>query len=368
MFTTGVGIRVHESRGLLNVIISLPDNYREVHVNEFRRYTDGYQPFEEDDSWSFSSLLGGTTTPSYWQNDANNLYGRCATHYRTLGLLGTYNGDSRDETTTPDCSIVPTSYPQSANDARQLYYQFGERWRLDRNHQLPRLFQVDVKPIYDPLSFANPRYEPNFDPWMYSNYSLFESFLFSLEEVKVACQGLPECEADTLNFGRREFGLDTLDFVKKFDPLRERAQTRRSSCGPLVKNRGVLKYPQGNNYLDGVTVTFTCKPEYFLHGDTQRTCINGTWSPGWWAWCRERSEEYALKWMTGILSSVAFLLAIIGIFVMCMAYGRQRQRLFIERKFPQVSFIPDSSTASSPNRPAARSPVADDFKGKQTRV
>lgn len=30
MFTTGVGIRVVESRGLLNVMISLPDNYKEV--------------------------------------------------------------------------------------------------------------------------------------------------------------------------------------------------------------------------------------------------------------------------------------------------------------------------------------------------
>lgn len=58
------------------------------------------------------------------------------------------------------------------------------------------------------------------------------------------------------------------------------------SCGPLQKNDGVLKYPPGNNYLDGVTVTFTCQPDYFLHGDQQRTCINGTWSPGWWAWCR----------------------------------------------------------------------------------
>ncbi len=28
------------------------------------------------------------------------------------------------------------------------------------------------------------------------------------------------------------------------------------SCGPLMKNRGVIKYPQGNNYLDGVTGQF----------------------------------------------------------------------------------------------------------------
>lgn len=32
MFTTGVGIRVQESRGLLNIIVALPDNYHEVHA------------------------------------------------------------------------------------------------------------------------------------------------------------------------------------------------------------------------------------------------------------------------------------------------------------------------------------------------
>lgn len=32
MFTTGVGIRIQESRGILNLMIALPENYKEVSV------------------------------------------------------------------------------------------------------------------------------------------------------------------------------------------------------------------------------------------------------------------------------------------------------------------------------------------------
>lgn len=35
MFTTGVGIRIQEARGLLNVIIALPENYKEIHQVSF---------------------------------------------------------------------------------------------------------------------------------------------------------------------------------------------------------------------------------------------------------------------------------------------------------------------------------------------
>lgn len=90
------------------------------------------------------------------------------------------------------------------------------------------------------------------------------------------------------------------------------------SCGPLLKKEGVIKVPPAANYLDGDTVTFSCKPRYFIHGDITRKCVNGTWTPGWWAWCRgmqrvigrdgtnllpiDRNLEYALKWMTALLS------------------------------------------------------------------
>jgi len=194
------------------------------------------RPLYDESRWDLLSFRTTTPFPPFYEEQQPNayergLFGRCATHYRTLGLLGTYNGDVRDDITTPDCIQLRTVYPQTEHDARSLYYDFGEKWRLDRNLHLPKLFQSEYKPIYDPLSFASPVYTPIFDAWLYTNYSLFETFVFSREEVRVTCQGVPSCESDYLLSGRREMGLETLDFEKKAEVQRERGE-QRCKCRP----------------------------------------------------------------------------------------------------------------------------------------
>ncbi|VDL79002.1 unnamed protein product [Nippostrongylus brasiliensis] len=132
----------------------------------------------------------------------------------------------------------------------------------------------------------------------------------SLASLTVACQSVYECEYDYFLTGRREIAMNTLEVQSKLIELKHRGSQRIQSCGALLVAPGAVKYPPGNNYLDGVTVTYTCKPEYFIHGDPQRTCVNGSWTP-------DRSVEIGLKWMTGILSSVAIILFIASIFFAC---------------------------------------------------
>ena len=44
---------------------------------------------------------------------------------------------------------------------------------------------------------------------------------------KVMCQGIPACEYDYLMTGRREIGLDTLGFEKKFEDYKHKGEIKR---------------------------------------------------------------------------------------------------------------------------------------------
>ncbi|KRZ03136.1 Uncharacterized protein T11_17932, partial [Trichinella zimbabwensis] len=325
MFDTGMGLLVQEARGTLNVMVSVPPEYNETYA--YRTDTFGYPRTEP------ATGLFGT--------------GKCANFYRTMGLFGTFNNDKRDDLTTPDCNVVNTNYPPSEIEARNVYYEFGERWRADGIRH-PLLFQTKFQPIYNPLTFASMHYQPIFDPWRNQNTTFWESLIFTREEVRVTCQGSPSCEFDYLTTGRREIGIDTLMNERKFEEQKRLGEKILISCGPLTKNYGVLKYPPGNNYLDGVTVTFTCQPDYFLHGDQQRYCINGTWSPGWWPWCRWRDEEHALKWFTGIIVSLLIVAVLVAIFCYCNSMKKEKLKRR-GRQYAIGSFGPRTMKAVDPS-------------------
>ncbi|CAJ0598025.1 unnamed protein product [Cylicocyclus nassatus] len=308
MFDSGAGIRVAEAHGVLSVMTLLPPDFNET----FAYYRGSYYPgneYDEDGRRSTvqEEFINRITQPSTLQ------YVGGGQRYVTVGLLGTFNGNPIDDLMSPDGHITVVNHPPSEHDNINAY-KFGSRWRVDGSRHKP-LFQDDIKPIYNPLQFGDDRrYNPVHDPYRLQYNA---SLVFTLDEVRVACQNVYECEYDYFLTGRREIAMNTLEVQSKLLELKEKGTHRRQSCGALLVAPGAVKYPPGNNYLDGVTVTFTCKPEYFIHGTPQRTCVNGTWTPGWHVWCRYRSVEIGLKWMTGILSSVAILLFIASIFFGC---------------------------------------------------
>ena len=224
-----------------------------------------------------------------------------AGHHRfvTVGLLGTFNDNHLDDLMSPQGHITHINHPPTEAD-NMAAYQFGQSWKVDGSFT-KSLFQDNIKPIYNPLLFGDDRnYYPVFDPY---RLQFNASLVFSIEEVRTVCQEVYECIYDYFVTGRRDIALNTLENQRKMTELKWKGSARRKrklmgtrslpnildmSCGALLTAPGVVKYPPGNNYLDGVTVTFTCKPEYFLHGTQTRTCINGTWTPGWHVWCRSK--------------------------------------------------------------------------------
>ncbi|CAD5214530.1 unnamed protein product [Bursaphelenchus okinawaensis] len=310
MFDSGAGIQVNEAHGVLAVMVLLPPHFNESYA--FNRGHDyfgtGYDEFGRSTSNVRTHHLASQVyVPSTLQRYAG------ANRFMTVGLLGTFNDNHLDDLMDPNGQIFSVGHPPTEQDNRNAY-QFGESWRVDGS-KYKLLFQDDIKPIYDPLSFGNDRYyQPLFD---HSRMLYNGSLVYTEEEVRSACQGVYECEYDFYMTGRREIAMLTLEMQTKLSEQKVKGTIRTMSCGALLTAPGVVKYPPGNNYLDGVTVTFTCKPEYFIHGTPQRTCVNGTWTPGWHVWCRTRTLETGLKWMCGILSSVAIMLFICSIYLSC---------------------------------------------------
>ncbi|KRY61525.1 Uncharacterized protein T03_15396, partial [Trichinella britovi] len=153
----------------------------------------------------------------------------------------------------------------------------------------------------------------------YSTYGLLGKAALEIrnDDIQRACQNNVPCKQMFVSTGVKTWAIYTKSAEEQFLSIQASGSKKWLSCGPLWKAVGAVKMPPGNNYLSGVTVTFSCRPEYFLHGTIQRTCVNGTWTPGWHVWCRTKSEEYALKWTTGILSTLLFLMFFFSIFYYC---------------------------------------------------
>uniref|UniRef100_A0A0N5BFW0 AMOP domain-containing protein n=1 Tax=Strongyloides papillosus TaxID=174720 RepID=A0A0N5BFW0_STREA len=300
MLNSGAGVKVSESNGMLDVMVFLSPSYNTT-------CKAGQNP--------------GTTTNTGTQE-------RC---YTTLGLLGTYNKDPTDDLMTiTGTTMRATGDTYTQSTTQQIYEQFGQKWLVDGSNDRigTPLFQDTFKPIYNPSAFASSDYIPTFWP---QTISVNASRVFTLEQVKVACMEVKPCEYDYILTGSREVATTTLQKHKAFLRLQKKGSKLLRSCGPLMKAQGVIKTPPAANYLEGDTVTFSCKPNYYAHGDLVRTCRNTSiWTEGHWVWCRNRNLEIGLKWMTALLSIFGFLLLFTIIFCILWSKRKEKEKYALE--------------------------------------
>ncbi|KRX71937.1 Uncharacterized protein T06_2927 [Trichinella sp. T6] len=199
--TSGVGVKVIESRGILQVIVALPPNYK--------------------------------------QRKMNSESAACTKRYVTMGLLGTYNGDVKDEFIASDCSKIHITQSRSEENSRTIHHQFGMKWDVNKAH-ISNLFGSKPEPLYYPNLFYQQNFSPVFDPWAFTNFTPLEVLIFSREqEVQVTCQGVYSCMYDYLVSGRRDFALDTLSSEKKFEYDKLKGEQKRVDKG-LGVERGLM--------------------------------------------------------------------------------------------------------------------------------
>ncbi|KRY01816.1 Uncharacterized protein T4E_594 [Trichinella pseudospiralis] len=271
---SGAGVVVREKSGMLDVTVTLPSSFIQSKTRKVR--------------------------------------------YSTYGLLGVYNENADDDLQPPNTRHVSVSGKQCyvLPEASTLYYEFGEKWKVDGSNAFigPVLFHDFSQPLNNPLLFSQSNYRPSFDDLEIKGKAALE---IRNDDIQRACQNNVPCKQMFVSTGVKSWAIYTKNAEEQFLSIQASGSKKWLSCGPLWKAVGAVKMPPGNNYLNGVTVTFSCRPEYFLHGTIQRTCIDGTWTPGWHVWCRTKSEEYALKWTTGILSTLLFLMFFFSIFYYC---------------------------------------------------
>ncbi|VDO81899.1 unnamed protein product [Heligmosomoides polygyrus] len=199
MLKSGLGIRVHESYGMLDVMVSLPP---------------GYNTTCNASISASSSLTAVDGTP------------RC---YTTLGLLGVYNNDPNDDLTSSTGQVTRASGDtNTASTTQMIYEQFGMTWIVDgKNDRIGSvLFSEQFKPIYNPLLFASTDYTPVFWP---QYLDLNASRIFNMEQVTSTCQGITECEYDYMMTGRREIGLTSLMKQKNFFAM-QKSGSKQCEC------------------------------------------------------------------------------------------------------------------------------------------
>ncbi|KAM3937033.1 sushi domain-containing protein 2 [Leptodactylus fuscus] len=180
---------------------------------------------------------------------------------KTQGLLGVMNNNPEDDFTLQN----GTQLPKSASP--EEIFNFGANWAVTEENSL---FQYDSPDLID--SYKQ-KHDPNFVPTFYVDENKNESLT---ENAKILCGDDMFCRFDVLATKSLEIGNATKSshsshraLVNSLKPV--------VSCGWLAPPANGKK--EGNNYLLGSDITFSCNQGFVLLGSKKRICqADGSWS------------------------------------------------------------------------------------------
>lgn len=114
LMRSGLGVRVRESHGMLDVMVVLPPSYNTSCRVYFRQQLRVQETLQ----------VGQNPT----SQNVENYSRRC---YTTMGLLGTYNKDPTDDLTTLTGTVARATGDNSNAAATQMIYEsFGQHCKV----------------------------------------------------------------------------------------------------------------------------------------------------------------------------------------------------------------------------------------------
>ncbi|KAK3766711.1 hypothetical protein RRG08_046008 [Elysia crispata] len=195
------------------------------------------------------------------------------------GLLGNYNGDSKDDFMSRDGNLLPADMKM-----REVHNRFGMSWQVSPNESL-FLDAGDSDFLSEAVDQAfveddgQNEFKPEFIDEIVPVQQNVEIRTAPEDSEMGICEGNPQCMFDLKVTNNKNIALSTLKFNKRFEELKQEIQ-------PVVRCPYVGNITNGNRTLTGFkigdTVNFTCYHGYQMEmgGRSQvLTCLaTGEWT------------------------------------------------------------------------------------------
>ncbi|KAH7729325.1 AMOP domain-containing protein [Aphelenchoides avenae] len=345
-----------ESMGILDVTVSVPprygvrpdgDNTRDAEYRQrynLPRVSGLIRPFPDQTTGSlYTGLTINDVNPEGIRQQIINAYRVQGTGgpgtQQTAGVFGQYMPTdnmfvtSRDEDKKfevfPEVAMKNTPIYRTAAKYEQGFYQFRVKTgqdlvqTLQRCRDLQQNPNLGLQPLQSQLTEQYGRQECPDNP----------------AEIISICGDSVPCMHDAVAFNSKIMALETQNNWNVFEVDRMDTMRQYNSCGPIN-----IEYPEyltktpafASGYLQGDVVRFDCFQTHWIKGDYEYKCgivvdynnpgnYRFEWNKGYQPWCRSREMDNFLKWLAGILGTVAFLIAIILVFLTFWCIKQKRR-------------------------------------------
>ncbi|VDD90608.1 unnamed protein product [Enterobius vermicularis] len=182
------------------------------------------------------------------------------------------------------------------------------------------------------------------------------------------CGDSVSCLYDNTMLNARILGLEAQNTWNTFTAERIDATRQYNSCGPIN-----IEYPEymmktpslSSGYLQGDVARFDCFQTHWVKGDNEFRCSividrnNPTnyrfeWNKGGQPWCRSREKDNLFKWLTIVFSTIAIIMAITLIFLVCWCMKQKKRKEAGERTSSVYDKTPIRGSVSYENKPFSK--------------